>query len=238
MLHLHERFHPHDNRPLVIGALGNSITFGISTNVSWLHSVEVALNSLSVLDSTRKVLRVHTVNGAVRASSADFAALCYDEIWRLRGIEPVPKLDVAVIDYSFTSSVSQMAFLVDRLRSLPRPPLVLVLLYCPHTFWHKAAQQNQTWYVDRGDMVAQSALPLAASRAPKWRRMSGDPSCRHRGAAPQGRPVQLLPPNRKERHLLRAQWRYSSSRAGSARRSGRVQLAPSDECGGGRRVPR
>ena len=24
MLHLHERFHPHDNRPLVIGALGNS----------------------------------------------------------------------------------------------------------------------------------------------------------------------------------------------------------------------
>ena len=108
MLHLHERFHPHDNRPLVIGALGNSITFGISTNASWLHSVEVALNSLSVLDSTTKALRVHTVNGAVQASSADFAALCYDEIWRLRGIEPVPELDVAVIDYSFTSSVSQM----------------------------------------------------------------------------------------------------------------------------------
>ena len=171
MLHLHERFHPHDNRPLVIGALGNSITFGISTNVSWLHSVEVALNSLSVLDSTRKVLRVHTVNGAVRASSADFAALCYDEIWRLRGIEPVPKLDVAVIDYSFTSSVSQMAFLVDRLRSLPRPPLVLALLYCPHTFWHKVAQQNQTWYVDRGDMAAQSALPLAVStNSTSWRR--------------------------------------------------------------------
>ena len=103
--------------------LGNSITYGVGDNVSWLQYVEDTLNR-------RRPGLVRTRNGAVRASSADFAALCYDEIWR--GTRPAPPLDVAVVDYSFTSSIGQIAALIDRLRALPKPPVVLGLLYCPH----------------------------------------------------------------------------------------------------------
>ena len=94
----------------LVGALGNSITYGVGSNRSWLQFVESSLG-------------VRTVNGAVRASSADFAALCYDEIWN--GRRTAPAIDIAVIDYTYTSSVGQLAALVDRLRALPKPPIVL-----------------------------------------------------------------------------------------------------------------
>ena len=66
----------------------------------------------------------------------DFAALCFDEIWQLDWHGPrAPPLDVVIIDYSYTSSVGQLAALVDKLRSLPSSPDVLALLYCPHQAW-------------------------------------------------------------------------------------------------------
>ena len=63
------------------------------------------------------------LNAAVRASSADFAALCYDEIWPDRRR---PHLDLAIVDYTFTSTAPQLTVLVDRLQSLGIPTLALL----------------------------------------------------------------------------------------------------------------
>lgn len=45
------------------------------------------------------------------------------------------RLEAAVVDYSFTSSAMQIEWLVDKLQAMRVP--TLVLLYCPHTGWHR-----------------------------------------------------------------------------------------------------
>ena len=73
---------------------------------------------------------LNVLNRAVRASRADFAALCFEEL-----IPKGTRLDAAIVDYSFTSSAYQIIALVDRLRAARIP--TLVLLYCPHTGWQR-----------------------------------------------------------------------------------------------------
>ena len=126
--------------PITIGALGNSITFGagVGANRSWPVQLQKSLSARfghNESATETQVGSIRMLNGAIRASSADFAALCYDEIWRRAGWSHAPPLDIAIIDYSYTSSVGQLAALVDKLQSLSSPPEILALLYCPHQSW-------------------------------------------------------------------------------------------------------
>ena len=59
----------------------------------------------AVLQRLLRRLNPHTyvINGAVRASSADLAALCFDELWGpeftdAAGVSRPPRLDLAVIE--------------------------------------------------------------------------------------------------------------------------------------------
>ena len=67
-------------------------------------------------------MQVRVLNGAVRASGADFAALCWDEIWsshhspREGNGDRGPQFDLILLDYTYTSSPSQQRALVDRAR--------------------------------------------------------------------------------------------------------------------------
>ena len=53
-------------------------------------------------------------NLAVRSSSADFAALCYDTIMMARSQSRDSQLDVAMIDYSLTSTPDQLEALLNK----------------------------------------------------------------------------------------------------------------------------
>ena len=92
------------SRPVFVGVLGDSLAFGGHVgprgrakvqDVAWpsrLHG-ELRANFGS---------NIHVVNGAARASFADFAALCWDELWGnpwLWGGRPrPPRLDLAIVD--------------------------------------------------------------------------------------------------------------------------------------------
>ena len=57
---------------------------------------------------------IFVFNGAMRATSADFAALCFDEMWGgawrdSRGVARAPRLDLAIIEYTWSSSPSQIS---------------------------------------------------------------------------------------------------------------------------------
>ena len=74
----------------VIGVLGNSI--------AWGHNVPAGSNWPSLLNRSLRAKfgpGVTVVNGAVRASTPDFASLCWAEIW---GSRRAPRLDVAVVE--------------------------------------------------------------------------------------------------------------------------------------------
>lgn len=112
---------------ITIGILGNSITYGaeVESRDAWPAQLEKRL---------RAHIGVAVLNGAVRASSADFAALCWEEIWA-RSSSLNTTLDLAVIDYTYTSSALQIEALIFKLRLLGIP--VLANLYCPHAYWHR-----------------------------------------------------------------------------------------------------
>ena len=119
----------------VIGVLGNSIAWGQGAPTrrrSWPSLLNRSLRA-------RFGPGITVVNGAVRASTPDFASLCWAEIW---GRRRVPRLDVAVVDYSASGGVSQLRALQDRIasRSIPSvgvayctQPLYLTLLQCAAT---------------------------------------------------------------------------------------------------------
>ena len=125
----------------MIGVLGNSITFGagVRMNESWPALLQAQLR--------RSYPNVHVLNGAVRASSADFAALCWDDLWGAQwrytgGRVHSPQLDLVLIDYSFTSSPGQLAALVDKVLSLSPQPAVAATVYCPHQSWQRVIQTS------------------------------------------------------------------------------------------------
>ena len=138
---------PSPERPFLVGVLGDSITYGagVGRAASWPRVLEALLQESFGRNSVR------VVSGAVRASSADFAALCWNEIWgdEWRGEDGgAPPLNLAIIDYSFTSSPHQLAALIDRCLGANIP--VLATVYCAHSDWHVAwqshvAQQRGAW---------------------------------------------------------------------------------------------
>jgi hypothetical protein len=140
---------------LTIGVLGNSITFGagVRPDEAWPAQFEAQLRR-------RLGPRVRVLNGAVRASSADFAALCWDEVWRRAGAGTEPRLDLAIVDYTYTSSHTQIQALVRKLHALRMP--VLALLYCPHPAWKgellKLVSTNAT------ELAGYAAMPTADRR--------------------------------------------------------------------------
>ena len=104
-----------------MGVLGNSIAAGVN-----VARKETWPSQLQAMHTHGRAVRV--LNRAVRASRADFAALCFEEL-----VPRTTHLDVAVIDYSYTSNTVQILALVDKLHSMGVP--TIVLLYCPHTGW-------------------------------------------------------------------------------------------------------
>lgn len=118
-----------DGRPLVIGTVGTSISYGVG--------VEPPLAWPRVLE--RKLRRrfgegaVTVLNGAVRASTADFAALCWDAIWGRAGFRSTapPHLDLVVIEYTKSSTTWQLEVLLEKLVALRLPLLALLWHHAP-----------------------------------------------------------------------------------------------------------
>lgn len=118
---------------MVLGALGTSLTFGTDLPDSRTQAWPVVLQRLLShrLDRTD----IFLLNGAMRATSADFAALCFDELWGVawrdsRGIARPPRLDLAIIEYTWSSSPSQVSALIEALHARA-VPCVGVLYYHP-----------------------------------------------------------------------------------------------------------
>ena len=138
-----------DDPSLVIGVFGDSVTYGAGLAdraLAWPRLLEARLQAHFGGSSVR------VVSGAVRASSADFAALCWDEIWGAEWRSPsgqgrAPPIQLAIIDYAYTSSPAQIAALIDRCAARRIP--VIATLYCPHADWHiawqAAAQERGEW---------------------------------------------------------------------------------------------
>lgn len=120
---------PH--RPLIIGALGTSLTYGTDLPdpaTGWTSVLEGLLRA-------RGGPHIYVVNGALRASSADFAALCFDEIFGKawvdgRGSARAPRLDFAIVEYTWSSSPSQIGVLIESLHGRGIP-VIGVLYYHP-----------------------------------------------------------------------------------------------------------
>lgn len=151
-------------KPFIIGVLGDSITYGanVRRGREWPRVLEKRL---------RRVFgdNVRVINGAVRASSADFAALCWDEIWGPEwqgpdGSARAPPMRLAIIDYSFTSSSTQLGALIDRCYAKGIP--VLATLYCPHDDWYTAwqafAAEHGSWHGAIAGWCGAEGLPKRA----------------------------------------------------------------------------
>lgn len=120
-------------RPLMIGALGTSLTWGTDLPDRTLQAWPVVLQRLLAAQLQRA--DIHVLNGAMRATSADFAALCFDELWGpawrdSRGLARAPRLDLAIIEYTWSSAPSQVASLVEAMHARG-VPCVAVLYYHP-----------------------------------------------------------------------------------------------------------
>ena len=74
---------------------------------------------------------VVVASGAVRASSADFPTLCWDEVWGEQwawGDRPrAPRLDLVIIDYLWTSDLSKLTQLHKLTTALGIPTIGMIL---------------------------------------------------------------------------------------------------------------
>jgi hypothetical protein len=138
-------------RPIVVGALGTSLTWGSDLphreTEAWPARLQARLRARLGRDD----IFVH--NGAMRASSADFAALCFDELWGrewqdARGVARPPRLDLAIIEYNWSSSAAQVAALVEALAARGIPS-VGVLYYHPVNV-HRLGRVKNDQTPDRG----------------------------------------------------------------------------------------
>ena len=98
-------------RPLIVGALGTSLTWGADladrATQAWPVRLQERLRSATGRSD------LYVLNGGLRASSADFASLCFDELWGeqwhdSRGLAHAPRLDLAIIEFNWSSSASQV----------------------------------------------------------------------------------------------------------------------------------
>jgi len=134
-------------RPLYVGVAGNSIARGVG----------VQRKSASWPSLLQKRLRLRfgnqdiwVVNGAVRASSADFAALCWEAIWSSAQPVPLPhsrSLSMLIMDYSLTSSFEEQHALLERALHERVPALGLV--YCLDKLSQGASRQKCETFHDR-----------------------------------------------------------------------------------------
>lgn len=115
------------DQPFVIGTVGSSITFGadVRPNESWPVLLSHTLHSRF---GTNSVV-VH--NGAVRGSSADFAAVCWDEIWHTAEHHHAPHLDLLLVEYTWTSSLAGMGALLSSAHALRIPVVALLYTHAP-----------------------------------------------------------------------------------------------------------
>ena len=143
----------------VIGVLGNSIAWGhgMPGGSSWPALLNRSLRA-------RFGSGITVVNGAVRASTPDFASLCWEEIW---GSRRAPHLDVAVVDYSASGEVAQLRALQDRIESRSIPSVGLA--YCTQpdylTLLQCAATGNASERCRRWARVAATAASLDGTDA-------------------------------------------------------------------------
>ena len=111
-------------RPFVIGTVGTSISYGVGVDpaAAWPRVLEAKLR--------RRFGQgvVAVANGAVRASTADFAALCWDAIWGRAGYHnrAPPQLDLVVIEYTKSSTTWQLEMLLEKLVAMRLPLLAMV----------------------------------------------------------------------------------------------------------------
>ena len=100
-----------EHRPVLIGVFGTSLSWGADldnrTSEAWPFVLE------RLLREQPRYRNVWVLNAALRASSADFAALCYDEMfgsaWTdAAGAGRGPRLDLALIEYNWSSSPPQI----------------------------------------------------------------------------------------------------------------------------------
>ena len=150
-------------RPFLIGAMGTSITFGaeLAANHVEEHAGPHQFSWPSVLQRllAPRFPNVRVLNGATRASGADSAALCYEhlwsKVWRAEanktggetipgGDDAVPPLDLAVIEYTWTSSTSQVEALVQRLHSMRIPVIGFVYFHPANPFRFGHVKRDRT----------------------------------------------------------------------------------------------
>ena len=112
-----------DHPVRTVGILGNSITAGIGVSDphknGWPAQLELLVGG-----------KVKVLNRAVRASRADLATLCAEELFN----HSWP--DLAIVDYSYTSDRTQVAALIDRLHASRVP--TMVTLFCHNPEWLSA----------------------------------------------------------------------------------------------------
>jgi len=108
------------NRPLKLGVLGNSIAVGVGIPNANEHSWPAQLAKMMGHG-------YEVINRGVRASRADLATLCCDELFN----RTWP--DLAIVDYTFTSDTTQIIALVDRVRSFGVH--AAATLYCHPPRW-------------------------------------------------------------------------------------------------------
>ena len=142
---------PEARRPLIIGALGTSLTWGADLPDPVLQAWPAVLQrELSHRLGRRDIF---LLNGAMRATSADFAALCFDELWGSawrdsRGLARPPRLDLAIIEYNWSSSPSQISALIEVITPELHPNLIPSPLPssspspCPHPHPHPHPHPN------------------------------------------------------------------------------------------------
>ena len=116
----------------LIGALGTSITFGAEldpvVNLTRAPSKHAWPSKLQSLLRERGFANAKVLNGAARGSGADYASLCFDHVWaESTGKTVAPPLDLAIIEYTWTSNVPMMEALIQMLHSRKIP--VLAILY-------------------------------------------------------------------------------------------------------------
>ena len=134
-------------RPVIVGALGTSLTFGAEVENRRATAWPAVLQRL--LRARAGSSNIFVINGAVRASSADLAALCFDEIWGpafadAAGHSRPPRLDLAVIEYTWTSSPSQIDTLVEALHARAIPVVALLYYHAANPYRFRLGPKDRT----------------------------------------------------------------------------------------------
>ena len=123
-------------RPVFVGVLGDSVAFGGHLGGSGVRNHNVFAWPIKLQRELRKLYGssdIHVLSGAQRASNADFADICWDEIWGEQWSPRPPRLDLAIVDYALTSNMQQQTALLNHIDALQVPSVAII--YCPPPPW-------------------------------------------------------------------------------------------------------